>query len=168
MREFLRDRLRLGNPLELPRGLTPQQLAGGFGFPGAIRLSGGIDESFRQRVRLLPEQTRRLLLIAAPPVEAGLAEFGTRVRFRHPVVRSVIYGSALPQERQEVHGALAGQFTPELTTGDGEGTEASTEQFLRDYMEAFGAFVTRVLTALPRVSCQEQGKPLSGFRVGCK
>src|SRR6202011_596473 len=36
-----------GNPLallELPRGLTTQQLAGGFGFPGAVRLSGGIDE----------------------------------------------------------------------------------------------------------------------------
>jgi hypothetical protein len=58
------------------------------------------------------------------------------------------------------------QFTPELITGDGEATEASTEQFLRDRMEAFGAFVTRVLTVLPRVDCQEQGKPLSGFRVG--
>src|SRR5258707_14952120 len=57
-----------GNPLallELPRGVSAQQLAGGFGFPGAVLLSGGIDESFRQRVGLLPEQTRRLLLIAA-------------------------------------------------------------------------------------------------------
>ena len=131
-----------GNPLallELPRGLTTQQLAGGFGLPGAVRLSGGIDESFRQRVRVLPEQTRRLLLIAAaepvgdpvlvwgaaarlgigpeaaaPAVEAGLAEFGTRVRFRHPLVRSVVYGSALPQERQEVHGALAEVTDPQL------------------------------------------------------
>ena len=131
-----------GNPLallELPRGLTTQQLAGGFGLPGAVRLSGGIDESFRQRVQALPEQTRRLLLIAAaepvgdpvlvwraaarlgigpelavPAVEAGLAEFGTRVRFRHPLVRSVIYGSALPQERQEVHGALAEATDPQL------------------------------------------------------
>src|SRR5258707_10628867 len=57
-----------GNPLallELPRGLTTQQLAGGFGLPGAVRLSGGIDESFRRRVHVLPVQTRRLLLIAA-------------------------------------------------------------------------------------------------------
>jgi predicted ATPase len=57
-----------GNPLallELPRGLTPQQLAGGFGLPGTVELSGGIDESFRRRVHVLPEQTRRLLLIAA-------------------------------------------------------------------------------------------------------
>jgi hypothetical protein len=47
------------------------------------------------------------------------------------------------------------QFTPELITGDGEATGTSTEQFLRDYMEAFSAFVTRVLTALPRVDCRE-------------
>ncbi|MDT4928061.1 MAG: hypothetical protein QOF92_928 [Pseudonocardiales bacterium] len=144
-----------GNPLallELPRGLTTQQLAGGFGFPGAVRLSGGIDESFRQRVGLLPEQTRRLLLIAAAEpvgdpvlvwgaaaklgigpeaaesaVEAGLAEFGTRVRFRHPIVRSVVYGSALPQERQEVHGALA------------EGTDAQLDPDRRAWHRANAA-----------------------------
>ncbi len=51
---------------------------------------------------------------AAPAVEAGLAEFGTRVRFRHPLVRSVIYGSALPQERQAVHAALAEVTDPQL------------------------------------------------------
>ena len=131
-----------GNPLallELPRGLTTQQLAGGFGLPGAMRLSDGIEESFRLRVDVLPEPTRRLLLIAAaeplgdpvlvwraaarlgigaeaaaPAVEAGLVEFGTRVRFRHPLVRSVVYGSALPQERQEVHAALAEVTDPQL------------------------------------------------------
>src|ERR1700754_3483541 len=130
-----------GNPLallELPRGLTTQQLAGRFGFPGPVRRSGGIDESFRQRVLVLPEQTRRLLLIAAaepvgdpvlvwraaarlgigpelaaPAVEAGVADFGTRVRFRHPLVRSVVYGSALSPERQEVHAALADVTDPE-------------------------------------------------------
>ena len=57
-----------GNPLallELPRGLTPQQLAGGFGLPGAMRLCGGVEESFRRRFDVLPVETRRLLLIAA-------------------------------------------------------------------------------------------------------
>jgi chromate reductase, NAD(P)H dehydrogenase (quinone) len=44
------------------------------------------------------------------------------------------------------------QVTPGLITEGGEVTEASTEQFLRDYMDAFGAFVTRVLTALARAS----------------
>ena len=57
-----------GNPLallELPRGLTPQELAGGFGLPSAMRLSGGIEENFRRRLEALPDQTRSLLLIAA-------------------------------------------------------------------------------------------------------
>jgi len=131
-----------GNPLallELPRGLTAQQLAGGFGVPGAVRLPGGIDESFRQRVHALPERARQLLLIAAaepvgdqalvwraaaklgvgaeaaaPGTEAGLIEFGTRVRFRHPLVRSTVYGSALAQERQKVHAALAEVTDPQL------------------------------------------------------
>ena len=47
-----------GNPLallELPRGLTPQELAGGFGLPSAMRLSGGIEENFRRRVDVLPD-----------------------------------------------------------------------------------------------------------------
>src|SRR5258708_2875646 len=56
-----------GNPLallELPRGLTTQQLAGGFGLPGTVDLSGGIEENFRRRIDVLPDSTRRLLLIA--------------------------------------------------------------------------------------------------------
>jgi DNA-binding CsgD family transcriptional regulator len=124
-----------GNPLallELPRGLTPQELAGGFGLPTAARISGGIEENFRRRIDVLPDPTRRLLLIAAaeplgdpalvwgaaarlgvgaeataPATEAGLVEFGTRIRFRHPLVRSAVYGSASPQQRQAVHAALA-------------------------------------------------------------
>jgi DNA-binding CsgD family transcriptional regulator len=128
-----------GNPLallELPRGLTAQELAGGFGVPDAVRLSGGIEggieESFRRRIEALPEETCRLLLLAAaepvgdpalvwgaaarlgidaqatePAVEAGLVEFAGRVRFRHPLVRSVVYASASSVERRQVHGALA-------------------------------------------------------------
>lgn len=124
-----------GNPLALlewPRALTTQQWSGGFGLPGAVRLPGGVAEGFRQRLEVLPEQSRRLLLIAAadplgdaglvwraaarlgidteasgPAVEDGLVEFGTRVLFRHPVVRSVVYTSASVQERRRVHGALA-------------------------------------------------------------
>ena len=42
------------------------------------------------------------------------------------------------------------QVTPGLITDDGEVIEESTEQFLRDYMEAFAVFVTRVLIVLPR------------------
>jgi DNA-binding CsgD family transcriptional regulator len=140
----VRDRMLAearGNPLALlewPRGLTPQQLAGGFGIPSALRLSGGVEENFRRRVEVLPEPTRRLLLVAAaeplgdpalvwaaaarlgigaqaaaPATEAGLVEFGMRVRFRHPLVRSAVYGSALPRERQQVHAALAAVTDPQ-------------------------------------------------------
>ena len=67
----VRDRIvaeTRGNPLallELPRGLTPAELAGGFGLPGAAPLSGRIEESFRRRLEALPAGTRRLLLVAA-------------------------------------------------------------------------------------------------------
>ena len=42
------------------------------------------------------------------------------------------------------------QFKPGLITDDGEVTDPSTEQFLRDYMMQFHGFITRVYTALPR------------------
>ena len=53
--ERVRERLvaeTRGNPLallELPRGLTPGELAGGFGLPDALPLSGRIEDSFRRR-----------------------------------------------------------------------------------------------------------------------
>jgi len=124
-----------GNPLallELPRGLTPAQLAGGFGLSGADPLDGRIEESFGRQLETLPRQTQRLVQLAAadpsgdsllvwraagrlgigaeaavPAMAAGLAEFGARVRFRHPLVRSAAYRSASVHERQEMHGALA-------------------------------------------------------------
>jgi DNA-binding CsgD family transcriptional regulator/tetratricopeptide (TPR) repeat protein len=123
-----------GNPLallELPRGLAPAELAGGFGLPGAP-LTGRIEDSFARQLEALPEQTRRLVLLAAadpsgdralvwraagrlglpfqaetPAVEAGLVTFGAWVRFRHPLARSAAYRSASIQARQEMHAALA-------------------------------------------------------------
>jgi hypothetical protein len=125
-----------GNPLallELPRGISPSELAGGFGLPGAGSVSSRIEESFRRRVEGLPARSRRLVRLAAadpagepslvwraaerlgiptdaatPAAEAGLVEFGARVRFRHPLVRSAAYRSASLQERQDLHGALGG------------------------------------------------------------
>ena len=134
----VRDRIvaeTRGNPLallELPRGLTPAELAGGFGFAGAAPVSGRVEDSFRRRVRALPDQSRRLLLVAAADptgdpglvwraagllgigaeaaaaaTEAGLVEFGAWVAFRHPLVRTAVYRSASPLQRQDVHRALA-------------------------------------------------------------
>jgi DNA-binding CsgD family transcriptional regulator len=141
----VRDRIvaeTRGNPLallELPRGLTPTELAGGFGLPGAPPLAGRIEESFQRRLAPLPVMTKRLLLVAAaeplgdailvwraaerlaidPEVASAaeserLVEFGTRVTFRHPLVRSAIYRSASLQERREVHRALAEATDPGL------------------------------------------------------
>src|SRR4029077_11994070 len=57
-----------GNPLallELPRGLLPAQLAGGFALPAVLSLAGRMEQSFLQRLKALPEDTQRLLLVAA-------------------------------------------------------------------------------------------------------
>jgi DNA-binding CsgD family transcriptional regulator len=136
--ERVRDRIvaeTRGNPLaliELPRGLTPEQLAGGFGLPDSVPLASGIEQSFTQRLGVLDADTRRLLLLAAAdPVSdvtllwdaawrlgigmdaahaaeiEGLVDVGSRVRFRHPLVRSAVYRSASAKERRLVHRVLA-------------------------------------------------------------
>ena len=131
-----------GNPLallELPRGLTPAQLAGGFDLPAALPLSAGIEESFRRRLARLPRDARRLLLLAAAEpvgdpallwraarqlgipetttgaVEAeGLLTVDGEVAFRHPLVRSAVYGAAEPNERRVAHQALADATDPQI------------------------------------------------------
>jgi DNA-binding CsgD family transcriptional regulator len=136
--ERVRDRIvaeTRGNPLallELPRGWTPAELAGGFGLSEGPALSGRIEQSFRERLASLPSPTRLLLLVAAaepvgdpvlvwraaatlgvgqeaaaPAVAAGLVDFGAQVRFGHPLVRSAVKRAAAPEERQRVHRALA-------------------------------------------------------------
>jgi len=130
-----------GNPLallELPRGLGPAQLAGGFGLPAAALLTSRIEDSFARQLAALPEATRRLVQLAAadpsgdqslvwraaerlgipvqaaaPAVEAGLVEFGGRVRFRHPLARSAAYRSAPLPDRQQMHAALAEVTDPQ-------------------------------------------------------
>jgi DNA-binding CsgD family transcriptional regulator len=124
-----------GNPLallELPRGLTPGQLAGGFGLPAALPLSAGIEQSFTRRFLPLPREAQRLLLLAAAePVgdpallrraaerlgipdgaaeaaeASGLVTLDGAVAFRHPLARSAVYRAADANDRREVHRALA-------------------------------------------------------------
>nr|WP_221375062.1 LuxR family transcriptional regulator [Actinoplanes polyasparticus] len=146
--ERVRDRIvaeTRGNPLallELPRGLTAAELAGGFGRPDARPLASKIEQSFALRVGSLPAATRKLLLTAAaeplgdagllrdaatllglpmsavaPAEKAGLIEVGSRVRFRHPLVRTAVYRVAAPHERREVHGAL-GEATDPIADPD--------------------------------------------------
>ncbi len=118
--------------LEVPRRVTPKQLAGGFGRPDAGTIAGSVEADLAQRLASLPEETRRLLVVAAadPLGEplllwraaerlgipagaavsaeaAGLLEIATHVRFRHPLLRAAIYRSASPADRCIAHGALA-------------------------------------------------------------
>jgi DNA-binding CsgD family transcriptional regulator/tetratricopeptide (TPR) repeat protein len=129
-----------GNPLallELPRGLTATQLAGGFGLTSAQALSGRIEESFLRRLDALPDRERLLLLVAsaeplgdplllfraagelgipvavADDIETGdLLEIAERVTFRHPLARSAVYRAAPASERRAVHAALAEATEP--------------------------------------------------------
>jgi hypothetical protein len=122
--ERVRDRIvreTRGNPLalvELPRGRTPTELAGGFGLadgPDDLDPAARIEKSFQERLAGLPPATRLLLLVAAaepvgdpllvwraaaqleigpeaaaPATAAGMVELGGQVRFRHPLVRSAV------------------------------------------------------------------------------
>ena len=136
--EQVRDRIVAetnGNPLallELPRGLSQAQLAGGFGLVEVKAVPARIEEGFRRRLESLPAYTRSLMLVAAAepagdpvlvwraagrlgiPASAaeaaqadGLLETGARVRFRHPLVRSAVYSAASVPERRAAHRALA-------------------------------------------------------------
>ncbi|MEU4301659.1 AAA family ATPase [Kitasatospora aureofaciens] len=124
-----------GNPLallELPRGLSPVELAFGFGGPGAGPVATRVEDGFRRRVDALPADARALLLVAAvEPVgdgpllwdalrllgigleaaavaeAAGLITLGASVRFRHPLVRSAVWRGADAATLRAAHRVLA-------------------------------------------------------------
>lgn len=145
LNEIVRDRIIAesgGNPLallELPRAATAAQLAGGFGSAGSAPVPHRIGQSFLQRIAALPQQTVRLLLLAAaeptgdplllwhaaesldispadsgPAEAAGLLTIGDRVTFRHPLVRSAVYQAAAAAERCRAHRALAEATDPTI------------------------------------------------------
>jgi DNA-binding CsgD family transcriptional regulator len=131
-----------GNPLALvewSRDHKPGEVAGGFGVPHRLPVAGQLEESFRRRLSDLPPSTQRYLMIAASEptgdailvhraasgldvdpqdasaaVDAGLVEIGSKVTFRHPLVRSAVYGAATLADRQEAHRALALATDPDL------------------------------------------------------
>ena len=124
--------------LELPRTWNVADLAGGFGLPDSQPVASKIEQSYVRRLRLLPSDTRLLVLAAAaeplgdplllhraaetlgvdmaaadPAVDAGLLKIGGRVEFAHPLVRSAAYRSAAAEDRHRVHRALAEATDPE-------------------------------------------------------
>ena len=129
-----------GNPLavlELGRGLEVGELAGGFALPDAGDLPRRIEDQYLERLRALPADARRLLLlVAADPLgdvalilraaqglgldlgvlevaaQTGLLDVGATVRFRHPLMRSAVYRAAEAADRRAVHDALAAATDP--------------------------------------------------------
>ncbi len=141
--ERVRDRIvaeTRGIPLallEVPRNLSAAELASGFGNLAVHRSAGQLEESFVQRIRSLPADTQRLLLVAAaepvgdaalflraaanlgipvdalaPAEAAGVIEFGPRMHFHHPLVRSATYRAADLPDRRAIHQVLADVTDP--------------------------------------------------------
>jgi DNA-binding CsgD family transcriptional regulator len=123
--------------VEVPRSVSATELAGGFWISGKRSSSAAIEEGFMQRVNSLPAETQRLLLVAAaepvgdaalflraaaglgiavdalaPAEAAGLIEFGPRMRFHHPLMRSAAYRAAELGDRRAIHRALADATDP--------------------------------------------------------
>jgi DNA-binding CsgD family transcriptional regulator len=130
-----------GNPLallDLPRSLSASELAGGFGLLPGTNLPRHLENHYLRLAGELPEDTQRLLLLAAaeptgdatllwraanrlgvderslaPAEDAELVEIRARARFRHPLVRSAVYRAAAPSERRAAHRALADAMDPD-------------------------------------------------------
>jgi DNA-binding CsgD family transcriptional regulator len=125
-----------GNPLaliELASVLTADQLAGREPLPEPLPLTEGVERAFLQQVGRVPDAVHRLLLVAAADDTARVstvvdaaARLGApasaldeaeraelvrvragRLEFRHPLIRSAVYGGATETGRRNAHRALA-------------------------------------------------------------
>ena len=131
-----------GNPLallELGTGLGAVDFAGGFALPDTASVPHRIQAEYLTRLHRLPQQSQRLVLVAAADpvgdwallqraartlqldvdaaeraVDAGLLDIGARLRFRHPLLRSAVYRAADVEERRMAHAALAQATDPRL------------------------------------------------------
>jgi DNA-binding CsgD family transcriptional regulator len=129
-----------GNPLallELGRWSSAAELTFGLELPAAELVAGRMEAGFRLELEQLPDETQRLLLVAAAeplgdvgllwqasaalgigldaaaPAEAlGLFQVRNTVRFRHPLLRSAVYRGASAADRQAAHRALAAVTDP--------------------------------------------------------
>jgi len=124
-----------GNPLalrELSGELTAEHLLDHAPLPDPLPISDLIEARFLRQVRSLPADTQLILLVAAadpegdpravrraaeglglpavaiePAVDDGILVIHPRVEFRHPLVRSAVYGGATTEDRRRAHHALA-------------------------------------------------------------
>jgi DNA-binding CsgD family transcriptional regulator len=130
-----------GNPLaivEAAAELTPEELRGQVPLPEPLPVGHQLEDLFVRRVRELPTDTQKLLLLAAaeqpgrgdrlwqaaaalgipelaavPAEAAGMVAFWPQVRFSHPLVRSAVYHAAAAVQRRQAHRALAAACDPQ-------------------------------------------------------
>jgi DNA-binding CsgD family transcriptional regulator len=152
-----------GNPLallELPRAWTAAEVVEGLSQPDAMPLAGQLELAYATRLAQLPTDTQMLLTLAAadptgdpallwsaaerlgldwgaaaPAEIAGLIDFGGRVRFRHPLVRSASYRSAPMVRRLEAHRALA-EVTDPVRDADRRAWHRASSTVSRDELIA--------------------------------
>ena len=129
-----------GNPLglvEFGGELTPAECSCAVPLTGPLRFGGRLEELYRSRVRALPPDTRTLLLVLAadqlggtakvwqaagrlgvgpeamePPAVEQMVTSAPGLRFRHPMLRSIVYYGAPAVARWRVHEALAAVSDP--------------------------------------------------------
>ena len=124
--------------LEVPRNVSAAELAGGFGLGHALRRPARSRTASSRRIQVPPRAypaaiarrggrtggRRALFLRAAaqlgipvdalaPAEAAGVIEFGPRMRFHHPLMRSAAYRAADLTERRAIHRALADATDPQ-------------------------------------------------------
>ncbi len=130
-----------GNPLalhELGTRVRTAGFGGGFVSADAVTLSRRIEDEYLAQLSAMPLDTRRLLILAAADpvgdtaligrasrhlglnmdaaaaaIHASLLTIGASVRFRHPLLRSVVYRMATADERRTSHAALAAATDPQ-------------------------------------------------------
>ncbi len=118
--------------LQAPHSVSAAELSGGFWIAGKRSSPAAVERTYMRRIRALPATTRQLLLLAAaepvgdaplflraaahlgvaiselgPAESDGLIEFGPRMRFGHPLVRSAAYRAADLADRRKIHHVLA-------------------------------------------------------------
>jgi DNA-binding CsgD family transcriptional regulator len=176
-----------GNPLalvELPAALSEAQLLGEEPVEATLPMTSQLESVFHERAGRLPPETQRLLLLAAADdseetavihragarlgvdpaaldsaERAGLLAIdGNRLDFRHPLVRSAVYGAATDSERRAAHRALADSLA---------GDEAHADRWAWQLAAATIGQEDRAVDALEQAAARAEGRggPLTAARA---